>query len=215
MKKVLLILALAVLVVPAAMADGVDFGINNVSWSWAGGATPLVASDGIGQVFASGTVGANSGTALVGGANFSTGNFVSYNAGTQTFTFGPAAAGTFTIAGCSGPCFTGSIVSLSLVQSQTPGIYSFNAKVVIGDVTAGLFAALGIPAPAQLDNWIGSMNGTLHGTLVAPGLTAGGGSGTISSLDLGLAPIPEPGTLVMFGSGLIGLGGVLRRKLIG
>ena len=32
-------------------------------------------------------------------------------------------------------------------------------------------------------------------------------------LDIGGSSVPEPGTLVMFGSGIIGLAGVLRRKI--
>ena len=39
------------------------------------------------------------------------------------------------------------------------------------------------------------------------GYTLGG------EFDMGATPTPEPGTLVMFGSGILGLAGVLRRKI--
>jgi len=34
----------------------------------------------------------------------------------------------------------------------------------------------------------------------------------VGSGDIHLEPVPEPGTLALFGSGLIGMAGVLRRK---
>jgi hypothetical protein len=39
------------------------------------------------------------------------------------------------------------------------------------------------------------------------------GSTTISSGDTNIAPVPEPGSLTLVGTGLFGLGGILRRKL--
>lgn len=207
MRKVILALVVAAFMVPMAMADIVDFSIKNVSWSWAGGATPLTGSDGIGQVSADGEVGGNVGTAAVGGTTFSTGNFVSTNG--TTWTFGPAAANSFTINGCGGPCFQGSIVSSSLVSIAGGSTFAFTANLVIGNMSSALFTLMGIPVPADLNNWVGSVNGTLHGTL-----TANGGGGTsFSSLDLIVAPVPEPGTLALFGSGLIGMAGYLRRKI--
>jgi hypothetical protein len=77
----------------------------------------------------------------------------------------------------------------------------------------------------------GTISGTLNSNLVAwLGLgTTTGGNGWIAQIDLqfnnnpGLIlsihrgdaqlVVPEPGTLALFGTGLIGLAGLLRRKL--
>lgn len=210
LKKATLVLLLAVLMVPAALADDVDFSLQRLSWSWAGGLTPLQGTSSL--VIASGEVGGQVGSAIVGPAHFSTGTFLG-GLGTlaNPFTWAGAAPGTFTIGGCGGPCFTGNIVSASLAHNAS-GNLLYTADFVIGNVSSALFTAMGIPVPANLQNWTGSFSATLHGTANA----LHGGHSTIGSGDLVIqAPVPEPGTLAMFGSGLIGIAGLLRRKLLG
>lgn len=63
------------------------------------------------------------------------------------------------------------------------------------------------------------INGTnTSGTVNFVGIASGGGTSYFSleepaSLNLRVGSTPEPGTLVMFGTGLIGLAGAIRRKL--
>lgn len=210
MKKVILALVLAVLVVPAALADNVDFSLHGIglSWSWAGGAAPLTASSV--TIDATGQVGVFSNTITVGPGGFTTGAFLG---GTGTagdpFTWGAAALNSFVINGCLGPCFIGSITSLSLAHNAS-GNLAFNADVVVGSVSPLLFVLMGLPIPVGINlPWQGSITGTLHGNA-----TLNGGSGTNGSLDMVLEPVPEPGTLALFGSGLIGIAGVVRRKIM-
>ncbi len=87
------------------------------------------------------------------------------------------------------------------------------------------------PAGVTCYQLYGTISGTLNPALVAwLGLPGGGGAGWIAQIDLQFSPtggltlsihrgdaqliVPEPGTLALFGTGLLGLAGLLRRKLL-
>jgi hypothetical protein len=95
--------------------------------------------------------------------------------------------------------------------------------VTIGTDTLGGFFSLG--AFSQLTPKIAAFIGTFTVTSATPGFGAVGYHpgvvvdadfvtyyGTLSSGEI-LAPVPEPATIAMVGSGLLALAGVLRRKL--
>lgn len=213
MKKVILALVLAVIVVPSALATTVDFSMSGVSWSWGGGVgSQLTASSPI--VIATGSGGG--GPFLVGPAFVTTGGALA-GPNSGPFTFG--SGGTISVfdgAVCGGVCFTGSFASVQLAHNVSGGL-SFSADIVFGNVSAVLLASLGLPVVPT------TYEGFMTGTLASPGATTllgGGGSCNAAgacentgSMDLNLHPVPEPGTLAMFGSGLIGIAGLLRRKL--
>ena len=198
MKRVALVLLLLAFAMPA-MADSIDFSFLGASWSWAGSPNPLTASAPL--VFALASTGSGG---IEGPGSLTTG---AYSGG--TFEFGPG--GSISISGpdCSGACFTGTFVSAQFVQNSGSGNISFSANVVSGTVDAAFLAFLGLSGDPT--TWAGSITGTLPGSVNIDG--GHNPEGQLGSFDMVLHPVAEPGSLAMLGSGLIGLAGLLRKKL--
>lgn len=191
MRRVVLLALLALALPLAAWADSID--ATNRGGTITGGSSGLSLS---GSVLTS--YGAASGTNL-GSVTFTTGAFISGNAqmgGTL------AAGGTFVITGNgtngvpNGVIFSGTFSSSSPIKwtltTLANGTHSYTLDGAIQDASGR------VGATTQITVNVGK--GFFNG------------SAGLSSGDTNLS-VPEPGTLGLLGTGLVGIAGLMRRKL--
>jgi hypothetical protein len=198
-KKVLLLAVLALALPLAAFASGVD--ITNAGGTLSGSSSGLS--------LAGSTIVAVNG--LYGG-----GLDLGSNLGSFTFSTGALTSGTLS----GGGTFAGG-GSFSIMGNGTNGVP--NGAIFTGTFSGPLtWSVVTLANGTHNYTLTGAVSGALGNGYATDGATVQltintgkgffNGSTTISSGDTNIV-VPEPGTLSLFGTGLIGLAGVIRRKL--
>jgi len=109
---------------------------------------------------------------------------------------------------CDGSLLTGDLQLVSFFQTGKSGTFNGNLEAnltITGGSLAGVFGGIGHAAMLSFTVDLASLNGDLS-------TTEGSFSGPISAGEL--KPVPEPATLGMLGTGLMLLGGAIRRRLL-
>lgn len=227
MRKVALIGALALALAPvAALADTVDFSIGGTgtsaaTWSWGGSGTALTNAPGmtpIIQVASDKSITlCMSSCAISEFLNLISGTGTGTTDGSGNFLLnsgGSVVATNSSVNDCpSGSCFTSTFVGGELLQN---GIFdTFNANFLVGNVDPNLLFELGLNT--SVTQYVGTLSLTLalnQGVSLNASTGCGEGPcGHVNSGELTLTAVPEPGTLTLFGTGLLTVAGFLRRKL--
>lgn len=148
----------------------------------------------------------------IGSVIFTTGTVIQGSNATGQFTFNPGGgilvtAGTSGLGGTVAPgatLFSGVFSGVTSFTNPQPfnvySLWTLSGRVTTTTLSAALLTALGIPF---------QNNGTFVSIYIDVSFSQQGGAIKSGQITL----VPEPGTLALAGTGLIGLAGILRRRL--
>ena len=189
MVKKLVLLAVLALALPLAAFASSTIDFTNAGGTLSGGA---------------------GGFTLTGSTLINVGGIVGTNLGSFTFTTGAFTSGNAQLGGILAPGGT-----LTITGNGTNGVP--NGVIFSGTFTNASWNIIPLADGSHEYTLTGAIqgNGQVGATVQLVVISGKGyfnGSGRLSSGDTSLS-VPEPGTLSLLGTGLIGLAGVIRRKL--
>jgi len=212
-KKVLLALSCIALLVSfssAAMADLITFNflfsstktpvaVNQTGLSVVNGATISVSDATTQQAF----------LLVPGTASLSTGAATSYSNGGGMIdaVYGPGGAVSVVSGLCGGTCLSGNMNGTGTYATTTGKNASFQGLFTVTYVSPYITSLFGLPNTWDANSGADSITTGRNTVLTSTTASAELGGGTIS-----FSTVPEPGTLALMGTGMLGLAGLIRRK---